>query len=310
MIRIHKLTVAMIAGWTVAAFAQVDPGDCQLGASQQCAATNVDCMTSEGVGGRCKTTRDGCACVPYNICHRFANGTYEPRVIGGANIAIHLGHGDCLIDDGVACTVDRCDTTLGCVHTPDNTLCDDDIECTDGACDPASGCSYHPSPDGFPCDDGIACTDGSFCLDSACVGGTSNCPHNPFDNCIVATCDYESGECEGYQIECPTPQNPCFAIECTGNDGICRSRKIIEDRDECPDPHSCNTDEDCADNDACTIDSCLVENTVRVCRYAFVNPNIFCNDNNPCTVESCRPDIGCENTQLNPIDGCGGDDGP
>src|SRR5207249_4199899 len=109
-----------------------------------------------------------------------------------------VSDGEC--DDGNSCTVDLCDTALGCRHTAvvDGTLCDDGNACTLGdrcvggictpgsmiscpaddqchaSCDPHTGvCGNPPRPviDGSSCDDGNDCTVGDQCEAGLCVPG-------------------------------------------------------------------------------------------------------------------------------------------
>lgn len=55
-----------------------------------------------------------------DICHlEEETGLFEPLNVSSRSAAAHLAHGDCLIDDGIDCTVDSCDPQLGCVHDDD-----------------------------------------------------------------------------------------------------------------------------------------------------------------------------------------------
>ena len=55
-----------------------------------------------------------------DICHlEEETGLFEPLNVSSRSVEAHLNHGDCLIDDGVDCTVDSCDPQLGCVHEDD-----------------------------------------------------------------------------------------------------------------------------------------------------------------------------------------------
>ncbi|MEW5849656.1 MAG: choice-of-anchor D domain-containing protein [Myxococcota bacterium] len=103
----------------------------------------------------------------------------------------------CPADDN-PCTRELCDTTLGCTHVPDGTLCQDDDPCTADACDVTLGCLHDAVTDGTPCglpegcasiplcvqgvctpfpiaegsrcDDGDLCTTGDACQQGTCVG--------------------------------------------------------------------------------------------------------------------------------------------
>jgi hypothetical protein len=73
-------------------------------------------------------------------------------------------------DDGVDCTVDRCDLEIGrCRFEPDHSLCADDIYC-DGEeqCQPGLGCR-----EGEP----VSCTDFDPCTIDRCVEETEGCMH-------------------------------------------------------------------------------------------------------------------------------------
>lgn len=64
------------------------------------------------------------------------------------------GDADC--DDGVECTVDRCDLRLGrCSREGDDAFCNDGLFCTGSErCDPSAGCVSS----GVVCGDSVACT--------------------------------------------------------------------------------------------------------------------------------------------------------
>ncbi len=91
------------------------------------------------------------------------------------------GSGDEECDDGVACTVDRCDEDGNCVHPSDDGLCADDNPCTTDRC-LVSGCRNTPASG--PCDDAISCTTTDTCTAEATCVGVSNCP--PGTVCSVA----------------------------------------------------------------------------------------------------------------------------
>lgn len=100
-------------------------------------------------------------------------------------------------NDGVECTSDYCDPTLGCTARPNDGVCADQDPCTvdqctssgcqnpvapnGTACGPAVSCQtaqiclFHQCvevdlPDGVPCDDGDPCTIEDHCASRACVG--------------------------------------------------------------------------------------------------------------------------------------------
>src|SRR5439155_4304368 len=80
---------------------------------------------------------------------------------------------DC--DDGIPCTVDRCDPVQGCLHMPNKADCDDQKRCTQDLCEPASpslpadsplrdarGCT-HPQRAACPCEADEDCDDRNVC---------------------------------------------------------------------------------------------------------------------------------------------------
>ncbi len=89
-------------------------------------------------------------------------------------------------DDGVTCTVDRCDeATGGCVSETSDAICDDGLFCNGAeTCDPAGGCSPGSAPG---CDDGDACTD-DFCsnMAAACVHQTRDVDGDGFGDAACA----------------------------------------------------------------------------------------------------------------------------
>lgn len=126
-----------------------------------------------------------------NICHYSADaGLYHELSVAASAVPGHLGHGDCVVDDGDACTVDSCDATAGCIHA--FIVCNDDNPCTDDVCN-GGVCEYTPD-DTNSCEDGVFCNGTASCLDGSCVA-VSACP--PIgDRCLVVTCDEENDECD------------------------------------------------------------------------------------------------------------------
>lgn len=203
------------------------------------------------------------------ICHKADSVKYFEITVGVPSVPAHLAHGDCVVDDGVACTVDSCDADLGCVHAPDNGACDDSDACTTDSCDPATGCVNIP----ISCDDGDACTsdscdpasgcqyadnivcgDGVVCppeecesdtdcpTDSTCDGCT--CIQNPDPQCAGATCE---------TFETCNPGSGCTDPVCgtiLGGGGLC-----VEGATPCDSLAPCTTNDDCPGS-FCSPDSC------------------------------------------------------
>lgn len=164
-------------------------GNGVLDGGEQCDDGNVrdgDCCTSTcqlaTVGSLCTDgdvcTDDACdgagACVATNNAGACNDGIF--CTVGETCSAGACGGGgprDC--DDGIACTSDLCDPTLGCQHTEDNALCADSDPCTTDLCTGPlfgggdDGCAHFPES-GSPCDDGNLCTPTDTCESGTCVG--------------------------------------------------------------------------------------------------------------------------------------------
>jgi hypothetical protein len=183
---------------------------------------------------------------------------------------------DC--DDSDPCTIDQCDTQIGCEHQP---ACPEDIDlCTIESCValPAPHCISEP----------VECVDESLCTVDSCDPETGTCTfvesvtNNPAcddndlcttDLCITACIDAdpedpESGECEQLCVHEPVVcvnTELCTTNTCNPLNGACL-----------PGPT------DCADDDDCTIDTCdgLI---------GCVHDIFPCDDGNICTVDACVP---------------------
>lgn len=81
---------------------------------------------------------------------------------------------DAQCDDGVDCTVDRCDPELGrCRFTPDDAFCQDGIHCNGvEVCTQARGC--RPG-------EVVSCDDRTACTIDRCVEADRSCAHEPRD---------------------------------------------------------------------------------------------------------------------------------
>jgi hypothetical protein len=100
----------------------------------------------------------------------------EP-VDAGDDASPYLG-GPCVdntqCDDGIACTYDSCDESVGrCLNIPDDSQCQDGIYC-DGqeVCDPRHGCEPGPV---------VACDNTNECELATCVEATKSCQYTPRD---------------------------------------------------------------------------------------------------------------------------------
>src|SRR5207302_10093237 len=78
-------------------------------------------------------------------------------------------------NDNNPCTDDTCDTTLGCVHTPNTASCTDNNACTAG-----DHCVGGTCVSGSP----VNCDDGDICTTDACNPSTG-CTHTSICACKV-----------------------------------------------------------------------------------------------------------------------------
>jgi hypothetical protein len=150
-------------------------------------------------------------------------------------------------NDGFSCTLDKCDSAIGCVYTPNDLACSPLNNCFTACCDPKLGCVNTPKDcnDNNPCtsdtcvngkcqnNDANFCNDGLRCTDDICkpdpLDSTKHvCQYSPdLNNCgIVPSCKIL--DC-GYYRDCtlklyndsacaPHTQAPaCMKPQCTDN---------------------------------------------------------------------------------------------
>jgi hypothetical protein len=95
-------------------------------------------------------------------------------------------------DDGNECTVDSCDSLVGCVYVTTTSPCSDDGNaCTSDQCDGQGACNHPAVPDATPCWDFNACTVTDVCVQGNCQPGAALvCPTaqtcNTIYGCICA----------------------------------------------------------------------------------------------------------------------------
>lgn len=77
-----------------------------------------------------------------DVCHLTKSSGWFVITVSPSSVPAHLRDGDCLVDDGVGCTVDSCDRKEGCGHRPDDGLCDDEVDCTNDSCDANYDCQF------------------------------------------------------------------------------------------------------------------------------------------------------------------------
>ena len=180
----------------------------------------VDSCTEEG----------GCQHVPAEIgCE---DG--DPCTTGDicrAGVCVSGGPNGC--DDANFCTVDMCNSDVGCVHLPTSSpccigvvaACDDGNVCTNDLCDPLTGeCAAEPASG--DCDDHDACTVDDACVASECVGRPRVCDDG--DPCTADSCSPGAG-CGYAPLTGPACDD---GLECSVGDA-CLDGACVADTSEC-----------------------------------------------------------------------------
>jgi hypothetical protein len=127
------------------------------------------------------------------VCH-YPPGNpanFHTISVGEAAVTAHLNHGDELGACPSGCRLDA-------------SLCDDGDGCTVDTCDATGACHHSP----VSCDDGNACTVDS-CQDGACVNAPRDC--SVADPCLAGFCD-ANGDCATAPVTgvpaCEPPPDP------------------------------------------------------------------------------------------------------
>ena len=283
-------------------------GNCVAGKLQAC-ATGDACVTAScdvSLGVCVTASAEGAPCTDGNPC------TIGEACAGGKCVGSST-----LCDDKNSCTVDVCDSALGCLHTAtvgpcddgsmctvndvctdkgcvgvpqDVTQCDDTNPCTTDVCDPKLGCTHAPANGAF-CYDGDDCTQGDHCLGGACVGSSNVCSCTTTADCA----QYDDGNaCNGI-LYCDNGSKPtgcklnaATVVTCdTSQDSTCAQTFCDPKNGNCAvvnkaDGVVCNADDDlCTQGDACKGGACA----------PGIAPD--CNDKNPCTTDACDAKTGC-----------------
>jgi hypothetical protein len=218
------------------------------------------------------------ACVTDPECFVF-----DPCVAGAACIGGVCQYTPVVCDDGDPCTVDSCNSSIGCVADP---LCPSDGLVCNGLerCFKPIGlppiCITGAPPD---CDDGNACT-----LDGPCVE-PNGCPHVPRNcddgnPCTTDACDPATGCTYAPVADCCRTGADCTTDACTIR--LCVSATCTD-----------GTPVSCDDGDAATTDAC---DPASGCTHTTLPPASGCAtdaecpaDGEPCTVERCDGAAGC-----------------
>jgi hypothetical protein len=162
---------------------------CEAG---MCSHTTVDSACE--AGERCNAVL---GCVPI-LCESNAE-CQDPDRCNGAETCNPGGAGadprtgcvagtPLVCNDGLSCTDDHCDATMGCTTVAIDARCEDGVSCTIDRCSATagpSGCENLPSND--VCN--AACTTGATCnVSTGCMGGAPRACGDGTD-CTVDSCD-------------------------------------------------------------------------------------------------------------------------
>lgn len=169
-----------------------------------------------------------------------------------------------LCDDGVACTVDRCEGRSGgvfsCTSTASDLACDDGNPCTLEACDAATGCVFTDVP----------CPGSTSCLASdGCDGTTGLCSFRSLcamgQICTTTGCMARS---------CTSDANCVDAVDPTGCGFVCGPSHLCVPTTRCP-----------AVGCGVPLDACLPDPA----GCTLVPDDAACDDADPTTVDTCDP---------------------
>ncbi len=173
-------------------------------------------------------------------------------------------------NDDVSCTIDTCDPTTGCAHTPNDWPCVDGNPCTNDRCDVTTGCEH--TNNATACNDHDACTLTDRCVGGTCTGSGVR-PCNDDKPCTEDRCDPQRGCVHDPNNDACNDNNACTSVDlCAGGDCIGAAGL------------------DCDDSDPCTTDSC---NPASGCDHEGA-----CDDDNTCTEDMCDINGACTHTPL------------
>lgn len=190
--------------------ALIDPDPSLLGdpAVMECStdcSDGVECTIDRCDGTVCVNERDNSRCMDSERCDMLlgcvdASCTRDENCDDGlaCNGVETCDSGRCAegvpvvcADDGIECTVERCDDTTGECRTDSNdALCDDGVPCTADSCS-NTGCVNQPN--NALCDDGF-CFQGAECTAEGCQGGTATSCDDSND-CTVDRCNADASVC-------------------------------------------------------------------------------------------------------------------
>jgi hypothetical protein len=164
----------------------------------------VECTVDRCDGTVCVNERDSSSCEDSERCDMLlgcVDGSCTTDETCDDGLACNgvetCGAGRCeegapvVCDDGLECTIDRCDDATGACRSETNgALCDDGVPCTSDSCS-ITGCVNEPN--NALCDDGF-CFEGAICTADGCQGGTETSCDDGIE-CTVDRCDADALMC-------------------------------------------------------------------------------------------------------------------
>jgi hypothetical protein len=232
-------------------FGDLIPDDVQADTQAGDAEVVLDDVAGESIGGECETNVDceGVLAV-VNPCEIALCDSVQHVCMLGAR----KDYTPC--DDGSVCTADTFCLEGACSNGVDET-CDDGNPCTDDSCDAVSGCIFENSVS--ECDDGNDCTMDDICQDGMCSGEPGACPCAIDEECvfdIADLCSYDEMAClegfctvtEVYKVTCNADgDTECVVNTCNPDSGEC---EVVMVEGSCFDGSTCTVGDVC-DNGVC-----------------------------------------------------------
>ena len=185
--------------------------------------------------GECVPIPNQGACTDGDLC------TYADVCSAGKCAGLPLN-----CDDQNPCTLDFCNSLMGCVHEPLSGACDDHSVCTlndwcvdgkckgvrvdcndynfctDDLCDPVLGCKY--AFNSAPCNDYNLCTTNDQCTVGLCKGSSKACDDG--NACTSDSCVSTVGCQNLFNTNVCDDGNPCTEGDlCNG--GVCKSGLVV-----------------------------------------------------------------------------------
>ena len=269
------------------------PDTCQSG---ECTGSPISCFDDNPctVTGSChqvlgclnSPVEDGQAC--------GSNGT----CLNGQCAESCTDNSEC--NDGIACTVDFCDVSIGrCRQLSDNEYCDDGAWCNGSEiCKPMSGCEQGMAP---------VCDDNNDCTADSCDESSRRCSFDPIDilcddgnECTTDSCSVEVGGCNNIPNELTscddgnicTENDMCYNGYCQGNIVFCGEES------ECVLPG-------CDPRIGCVAAPAAGGNCDHPCSPPWLPSSAICigmecvsffdcAEGNPCVIGICSEETGCQ----------------